>query len=80
LAVAIAEAEFVEGFFPAPASIRRWSAGSSLDLLVIAPTEDVQAAFVDAVVGKPGVEGVFEVPLGLDGEPEQRKVVRRVLK
>jgi hypothetical protein len=40
----------------------------------------VKAAFVDLVIGKPGIEGVLEVPFGLNGEPEQRKFCQLVLK
>jgi hypothetical protein len=53
--------------------------GSSLDLLVVGPAEDVKATFVDAVIRKPGVEGILKILVGLDCEPEQRKIVRREL-
>ena len=41
--------------------------------------KDMQAIFVDAVVGKPGVEGILEVALGLNGEAEQREFCQLVL-
>ncbi len=39
----------------------------------------METTFIDTVICKPGVEGVLEVSLGLNGEPEQRKFCQLVL-
>ena len=44
-----------------------------------APAQLVEALFVDAVIGTRDIDGILEVLLGATGEPERRKVIRRVL-
>ena len=45
-----------------------------------APAQDMASVIVDLVIGKPVIECIFEIPLGLDDEAEQRQFRELMLK